>query len=272
MALQDYEQSVELAQPVFLYAFTLGERVWRYASSATAVLTPDGKLWLASPISHSGVRQTGESASDSLTIEAPSTIGPVQLYMLTPPSGVVMLTIFQKDAQDNEYQAIYVGELMQIDQPKPGTATITCDTVSASLSRQGLRLGWQRSCPYAVYDALTCKVNKALHAVEVVITSVDGFDIIVNGIVAPSIYAGGFFEWTHPVKGIEFRAIDKQMSSNRLTVFGTTIDLYAGMAIKLYRGCDRSPSACASFNNYDNYGGVPLMPGKSPFDGDPVFY
>lgn len=270
MALNDYEMSLEDAKPVYLYAFSLGGRTWRYASSASDVLTTDGFVWAATPISHSGVSVTGEATTDALTIEASTSIAPVQVYMINPPSTPISLTIFQKDAGDSERVAIYVGDVVQVNFPEPSKATVTCETISVSMRRQGLRLGWQRACPYAVYDESTCKVNKVAYAVPVTVTSVDGFTITVSGVLTSNVYGGGFFEWTHPVKGLEFLTIEAQIG-NVLTVFGTTADLHPGLAITLYRGCARTPVACASFNNYDNYGGVPAMPGKSPFDGTPVF-
>lgn len=270
MPLNDFEISVEDAKPLYLYAFSLGDRTWRYASSALDVMTLDGHVWAASPISHSGVSLTGEATTDALTIEASTSIAPVQVYMINPPSVPIGLTIFQKDAGDDETVVIYVGDVSQVNFPEPGKATVTCETISVSMRRQGLRLSWQRSCPYAVYDQSTCKVNKTAHAVAAVIESVNGFQITVSGALASGVYPGGFFEWIRPVKGLEFLTIEAQ-SGNTLTVFGTTMDLYAGLAITVYRGCNRTPTACASFGNFDNYGGVPAMPGKSPFDGTPVF-
>lgn len=274
MSLIDYETSVEDAKPVYLYAFSLGARTWRYASSASDVVTTDGFVWQATPISHSGVSLTGEALTDTLTIDAPTSIAPVQIYMINPPSVPIGLMIRQKDVADDEVVVIYVGDVIQVNFPEPGSAKISCETVSVSLRRQGLRLGWQRACPYAVYDESTCKVNKAAYAVTGVIEAVDGFNISVAGapdlVSNPSIYVGGYFEWVHPVKGLEFLTIEAQ-SGAALTVFGTTMDLYVGLSITLYRGCNRTPAACNSFNNFDNYGGIPLMPGKSPFDGTPVF-
>lgn len=271
MSLEALDTSLESAQPVFLYKFTLGEREWRFASCANEVLTLDGKLWTPTAISHSGVKQSGEAASDTLTIECPQDISPVQLYMITPPSSPVMITIFQKDAQDNEFVAVYIGEVSQINAPSPGSATISCETLTSTLNRNGLRFGWQRSCPYTVYEPNTCKVSKASYAQAVTITAINGFDIEVDGTLTAGIYVGGFFEWVHPVKGIEYRTIEEQ-NGNVLKVFGSTLDLNVGQVITMYRGCDRSPAACNSFSNFLNYGGVPGMPGKSPFDGDPVFY
>jgi hypothetical protein len=56
-----------------------------------------------------------------------------------------------------------------------------------------------------------------------------------------------------------------------IAAFGDTSDLFPGMTITVYPGCQRTTAACESFQNRDNYGGFELMPGKSPFDGTPFF-
>ena len=271
MSLEQYESSVELGRPVYLYAFSLGERVWRYASSAADVLTADGHVWTACAISHDGVKQTGEAASDSLSIEAPITVAPAQLYLTNPPTSQVAVRILQKDASDPEVYAIYAGEVSQVNAPEPGKVTITCETLSVSLGREGLRFGWQRGCPYALYDPLTCKVDKAAHAVNTTISAMSGNTVTLAATIEVGVYAGGFIQWTHPVKGIEYVGIESQVG-NLLTVFGSSSELHVGMSVTAYRGCNRTPASCQSLGNYDNYGGVPNMPGKSPFDGTNPFY
>lgn len=270
MSFEQYEESIDSAQPVVLLQFTLGSRVWRFASCATDVVTQDGKVWMAEAITASSVRQTGDPGSDVLTIEMPAYTGPVQTFIISPPTRRVEVIIFAKDAVDNELVTLYVGEVSQVNFPQPNKAALSCEALSVSMSREGLRLGWQRSCPFALYDPATCKINKTAYAVPATITAISGFDITVSTALTGGIYPGGFFEWTHPVKGAEFRAIESQNGSV-LRVFGSTLDLYVGLAITLYRGCDRTPATCRTFGNYNNYGGVPLMPGKSPFDGTPVF-
>jgi hypothetical protein len=55
-------------------------------------------------------------------------------------------------------------------------------------------------------------------------------------------------------------------------MFGLADGLYYGLAVNAYPGCNRTTTECVDkFDNLDNYGGVPDLPGKSPFDGDPVF-
>lgn len=272
MSFAQYEVSVDEAQPISLYLFTLGNRQWRYTSAAEDVTTFDGKVWRSASISDDGVKQTGEAVSDALNIQTSNDIAPVQLYMTSPSNEVMGVTIFMMQASETSPTAVYVGEIAQINFSSPGGSTITCETLAASMRREGLRLPWQRACPYALYDPITCKVDKSLYAVACTIVSVDGMSITVDGLGTPADgdYDGGFIEWLHPVKGRDMLAIETHTGSTFL-IFGSTVDLYAGLQITAYRGCRHDVDSCIAFGNYDNYGGVPNLPGKSPFDGDPLF-
>jgi len=50
------------------------------------------------------------------------------------------------------------------------------------------------------------------------------------------------------------------------------VGLKSGMEIRAYAGCNRTIQECSSkFNNTLNYGGMPFIPTKNPFGGDPIF-
>lgn len=272
MTFNAIELSNDEGRPIFLYEFALGAAKWRYTSSDEDVILR-GYKWSAVPISDDGVKITGEATTDGLTITAPSSITPVQMFNGTPPSTIFMLRIYHYHEGDADSVLAYVGEVLQVNQTEPGTATISCDTISASMQRDGLRLGWQRTCPYALYDPLTCQVPKPLHAIDTMIFEVSGNDVRLQGIddMATGLLDGGFLEWTHPTRGIERRGIEQQVG-NQCAIFGLADGLYYGLKVKAYPGCDRKVATCQTkFNNLDNFGGVPDMPGKSPFDGSPVF-
>lgn len=272
MAFNDIEISNDQGRPIFLYAFSLGTAVFRYTSSDEDVIQ-GGYRWAATAISDDGVKITGEATTDGLTITAPSTIAPVVMFRTTPPSQRIGVSIFHYHEGDSTAVLGYFGEVLQVGQPSPGQATITCDTISASMERDGLRLAWQRTCPYALYDPRTCRADKdskamALTVYEVTNNAVQfgGADGLANGYLD-----GGFIEWEHPTRGREFRMIEQQ-AGNVVTMFGLADGLYYGLPVKAYPGCLRTVADCTNkFNNLPNYGGVPDMPGKSPFDGDPVF-
>lgn len=274
MSFEAYEVSPDDSQAVELYRFTLSETVWRYTSANHDVVTLDGFVWKSVAISNEGVKQSGEAASDVMNVMAPLTIGPVQVHLVTPPSRAIQLVILRKQEQSTELVACWAGEVTQVNVAVPGQARLTCETTAATMRREGLRLGWQRACPYALYDSLTCKVDKTSFAVTLRVLAKLGFVMIMDNSVSEpdGWFNGGFIHWVHPVRGNEYRSISNHIGNN-LTIFGTVEDIYEGLVVSAYPGCARTVGTCVSkFNNLANYGGIPHMPGSSPFDGDPVFY
>lgn len=271
MSFESTETSVDDGQPIALYSFVLGNRRWQYASCAKDVVTADGRVWKATSISDDGIKQSGEANADALSITVPTNTAIGQLYMSSPPSSQMAVTILLKHVDDPGTVVIYVGEIAQASFPEPGKAVLVCETLSASMRREGLRLTWQRSCPYVLYDPLTCRAVKA--PVPVIVQTITGFNVVVTGaVMLNDQYAGGYLAWGDPVKGNEYLAIESNVGS-QLTIFGIPDELYIGQQIVIYKGCARTPEACQGFDNYANYGGHPFMPGKSPFDGlsAPVF-
>lgn len=283
MAFNDIEISVEEGRPIAFYAFTLNSVVWRYTSS-DAVISAGGFTWEPAAISDDGQRQTGETQTDAMSIVAPSWIGPAQAFMSGAPSKNIQIAILRKHQQSADMVTEYIGEVTQINFPFPGTARITCETLASTLQREGLRQGWQRACPHTLYDPLTCRLSKAAWAVTFTVLSVNGYEVSLDIASSQSTghFNGGFIEWTHPIRGVEFISVEVHTAPLTgpvapgnpncfLVLFGSPGDLYVGATGTIYPGCDFTPARCQAFGNYDNYGGVPDMPGKSPFDGTPVF-
>jgi hypothetical protein len=54
-------------------------------------------------------------------------------------------------------------------------------------------------------------------------------------------------------------------------MFNTAEGMYVGLVMNVFRGCRQTIASCQELNNYPNYGGIPDMPGRSPFDGNPIF-
>lgn len=277
MSFESREWSLEDGQPIYLYKFTLNEKNWYYTSAdADVQLGVDAAgaaiLWVAVPISDDGISQTGESSSDALTVTTVTTIPPAQIYMDYPPARNITLSIFETHEGDLEMRAIYVGEITQTNVPQPGTMVFTVEMLQALLSREGLRLSWQRACPYALYDPVTCKVNKAQWNIGANVVEIVDNLLKMDDIPLPSgRLNGGFVEWTDPVRGIERRGIEEH-SDNLVRMFGTADGITVGLRLTMYPGCPRTTEGCTSFNNLDNYGGAPALQGKSPFDGSTVFY
>lgn len=279
MPFDTYENSIEDGMPLRLYRFSLNDKFWYYTNADANIqkmMPQNGEMvlvtFLAVPIEDDGISQTGEASSDALTVRSTTDIIPAQLYMRYPPARPVQVTIFDAHEGQDEIKARYVGEITQCDVPQPGAAVLTCETIAATLAREGLRLGWQRTCPYALYDPVTCKVPKETWGIPVTVTAVvDNLVTVATLGGAPDgRFAGGFVEWLDVLRGIERRGIEEQ-TGTVLMMFGTADGIAPGIQMVAYPGCARTTGACAAFNNLDNYGGAPALQGKSPFDGTPVF-
>lgn len=267
MAFGTYEQSTESGRPIRLYRFTIGVRVWRYTSAATDLVI-DGYTWASTAMTDSGVRQNGEAASESLTIDGPNSIGPAVLFTNSAPPGELSVEILTKHVDDNDLQVVYVGEVMQCNFPLPGQARLTCQSLSATMRRTGLRLTYQRACPFVLYDVLTCKVAESAWQLSGTVASIDGYTISVPALasVPDNKLAGGFLRWSD-VEGLSRTLTIERQTGGTLVMFDDTSDLYPGATVYALPGCARTTDACKSFNNIENYGGFPYMPGRSPFDG-----
>lgn len=271
MTYEALENSPEAGRPLELYVFQLGNSTWRY-TSADQDLVVDTNTFKAVPMKNSGIVISGEASAEALTIEAPSTIGPAQLFMTVPPSQSIWVQIWRKHEGDDEYLVSYQGEISQVNFPMPGKAKIVCETLSASFQREGLRLPWSRTCPYAVYDPDTCKLDKGTQAVQIQVLSVSGATVVCTEVETydNGYFNGGMFEWDDIYRGHEIRLVETHENSV-LTMFNTAEGMYVGLVGYLYRGCRQTVESCKELNNFANYGGIPHLPGKSPFDGNPIF-
>lgn len=271
MGYNERESSNYAGIPIYLFEFRLLTKYWRYTSADQAV-SMLGEIWTSVAITDDGVKQSGDSMADALKITMPTATDIVNMFIGTPPMNPIFITIRRYHFGDTEAAVCYVGEVASINSASPVASIVTCNTLSASLERNGLRLAWARGCPHALYDG-QCRVNKETHRLDAVLDGVGG-----DSITSPDFarfpadwFAGGFIEWADSLRGIERRAIEAH-NGNRITIFGTVAGLAGGMSLKVYPGCARTTAACQNkFNNLDNYGGIPSMPDRSPFDGSPVF-
>ncbi|WP_458321525.1 phage BR0599 family protein [Providencia sp. CRPN22473] len=272
MSFNVIETTNDSGRPVLLYEFRLLDKYWRY-TSADSKITAAGSVWEPLGMTDDGVKQTGEAATDALNLTMPNTSAVVGLFIGTPPGSPVFLTIRKLHLGDGDAAVCYVGEVQSINQgSNPTVATVTVATLSATMDRNGLRLAWSRGCPHVLYDR-QCRVIKDHFKVDATVLSVGAGTVTSNTYAGfpDGYFAGGFIEWNDPQYGVERRGIESH-TGDTITIFGTVDGLAGGFILKTYPGCPRTVTACNTiFNNLANYGGVPTMPDRSPFDGDPIF-
>ena len=272
MSFANLEASIQDGRPVRLYQFQRGPLRFGY-TNADRNISFNSLIFRAieGGISDDGIRQTGDATADILTLTTPASLDIAQMYRVLAPAQTVTVTVYDLHYGDDGFLVVWMGQIAGVKFTSQISADIQCQTLAATLERSGLRLTWSRSCPHTLYDQ-NCKAQRLLHRVDGVISSLDHVSIQVPAATgfADKYFSGGYVEWTSAY-GLEQRGIETH-SGTQLTLFGSTFGLSNGQAITLYPGCDRTFSTCGTkFNNIQNYGGCPHMPGKSPFDGTPVF-
>lgn len=281
MAFNDYEISSAGGRPVALYQFQYGNTYWRFCTAdenQTVGLdeNDDPAVWLARAISDEGVTQGGSDQNDfQITTQADNPV--VNLFRNTQPSGKVWLTVrrWHIGDPDSETPILWVGTVINAVEVDRATSQLSCRSLGGTYDRQGLRLPWSRMCPHVLYGVGCNRAvsnDKADHAYPHEIATLDGVSFTVAAFAEPAegTFSGGLVEWVRADGSPVRRGIEAQVGNN-FQLLGTTDGLEVGTAVTAYPGCARNTTICKLFDNLPNYGGFPHLPGKSPFDGSPVF-
>jgi hypothetical protein len=281
MSYNNYEVSNQDGRPIALYTFQYGNTYWRYCTAdedKTVGLdeNDDPAVYLAKAISDEGVTQGGSDQND-LQITMQHDLPIPALFKNAQPSGKVWLTVRRWHIGDpaDETPLLWSGTVMNAITIDKATAQLSCRSLGGSYDRQGLRLAWGRMCPLVLYG-YGCNRSgsnaKEDHAYVREIATVDGtnFTCVTHAEPAEGTFTAGFLEYTRADGSLDRKGIESQ-NGNDFLVFGSTNGLEVGTEVTLYPGCARNTTICKLFDNLPNYGGFPHLPGKSPFDGSPIF-
>ncbi|WP_338618313.1 DUF2163 domain-containing protein [Pigmentiphaga sp. CHJ604] len=264
MTYQSLEASVHAGAPQELYRFVLGETVWRYTSGQEPV-SYAGESYAPAPLRRSAIEQTRELGRAALTLEATEELAVARPFVVSPPDGVLSLTVFRRHVGSEEFIAWWKGRVVAVVFG-PGTVRLRCEPIFTSLKRSGLRAHYQITCRHPLYGA-GCKVNAADHRVSGVIETVAGTTVSALEFLAQP---EGWFVGGRLAAGGAQRLIIES-STGSVTLSAPIPGLAAGLAFEAYPGCDHTLATCAAkFANPLNYGGFPFIPIKNPFAGDAI--
>lgn len=264
------ESSATGRRPVELYTFRRDLQSWRY-TSADRTITHDSLTYAAAAMSRGAIESTAEAARQALRITAPHDLPAIQSFKTSPPSGAVTFTLMEYHEGDGEAAVLWSGRIASVSW-SGATATINLEPIYSSIRRAGLRRMFQRQCPHVLYGT-ACGVNREVHRVSGTIDAITGNDISVPAAAVRPVgdFDGGIIEWDEP-SGIADRRFILAHDGDALTISGGAGALAVGQAVRLYPGCDHTPTTCSTkFLNIANYGGMPFIPQKNPFGGDPVY-
>lgn len=286
MAFPVLEESTFSGSPIQFYDFQREDFHWRYNTSDRDI-TYNSNLYKAVPISDEGITLSGEAAATDFNVTLPVTAEFYASFRLsgTVPSDTIYLRVRRGHAADitgidgatpviSDTRLVWIGTVNGVTQLDDIRAKVTCAMLSTSFRRGGLRYGYQRNCPHVLYAANTCKVDRESFKLIGILTSVVGTTLkAVNFAAAPEDgwLKGGFIEYPLD-SGFTERRMILRHTGDTIHILGFPLDLVVGSVVTAFAGCDRTVNTCLNkFNNLDNMGGFPHSPGRSPYDGKPVF-
>lgn len=282
MTFNAIESSRSQGTPVDLYLFRYGSAVnafYAYTDAEYPVVY-DGIEYQPIPIQRGNVTGSGTLDKSALTINTPIDTGISNLFRVYPPGQPVTLIVRQGHLNDpdNEFLVIWSGRVLQCERDG-GEATLTCEPVSTSMRRSGLRRHYQISCPHVLYGP-QCRANKLAatttqQTVQVEPTRVtmpDGW----SGSINPQKYLGGLVEWTTG-NGPESRTILRIIDLKTLVLSGPTTGLTAGAMVNVVLGCNHQMGVgpqpegdCLPLHdNIHNFGGQAWIPLSNPINTNP---
>lgn len=280
MTFETIEQSVESADPVYLYLFTIGNDEYRYTSAATDH-DAMGYTWVSAPLESDGINLTDKLKQAEFTVTLPLQ-HQLSVLIMGYISAAVGLTVWSGYLSDIDEE--YVVEWVGADcSPKP--QGFECKLEFQSIFRMsqsnGLTPVFQRRCRHAVYSN-NCGLSQDTWGVIAAIDSVAGkYITIPDAALQPAgeFIAGmikttsGVYQYIYNHAGdqVELFEENKALSAEVLNSgwdknWGNAWD---GAAVTLYPGCDGSLSRCQYFSNSDNHGGMPWL-SDNPFNGSSI--
>lgn len=271
MSFEANEIGIATGKPIRLYLFERGQLKWRYCD-ADRDIEYDGATWLNQPISADGFRQSGEPSADAVKIRAPADLAVAAQYRIVAPSAEIALTVIDLHYGDILGRVRWVGSMSDVSWLGQHVCEITCQSLSASMERTGLRLSYCVLCPHTLYDR-NCGVGMNAFKLDVTVQSLETETVTATGLAsyANDYFSGGFIEWNIGSGELERRGINTHTGST-LLLLGLSVGITAGMVISVFPGCRFTPADCNDkFSNIENYGGIIHLPGVSPFDGNPIY-
>lgn len=269
MTYDTRENSLQSGEPIELYQFTYGNNIYRFTSAQTAV-SAIGYVWQPALLKRSGIDYSAEKSRSNLKLDVSRQFEIADLYRIMPPSEVILLAVYRYHEGDNEVAIIWTGRILAVEFAG-SLATITCEPVTTSLKRTGLRRLYQRQCPHVLYGT-ACGANKASFSAPATLSAVNGTTLnsATFGLYADGYFSGGYLDIV--ADGVTERRFITAHTGTQIIINVPLIGLVSGDTITVYAGCDHSKPTCKDkFNNLLNYGGFPYIPQKNPFGNNGIY-
>ena len=277
MTFGSIEESRHSGEPVNLYLFVYGTETDSYFAytDAEQAITYGGKVYDPIPLNRGSLASSGTLDKATIEVSMPTDAGLAELYRIYSPGRGVSLTIREGHLSDPDLQfvPIWIGRIISCER-KDSEAIFSCEPISTTFKRSGLRRNYQYGCPHALYGG-QCLANRTAATSATIVQAFTGNTVTLpsgwSGSLATDKYLGGMLEWER-ASGTESRTILRVASGITLTLSGNTTGLSVGTSVSVILGCNHKMNDCRDLHgNILNFGGQPWIPFKNPIKTNPFF-
>lgn len=248
-----------IGRKVELYVFEYRGEFYRYTSS-DRVVTSNNEDYIPLTIKRSTLQASGEQAKKELSIDCTVEFPIVDFFKKLTPQNI-KFTLFEtlRSDPDNKHQ-LYNG-ILKSCVINGNTAKLTAQPFSGLLTRDICRYSYSTLCNHSLYSA-ACGLDVENFTGEYEVSIIGNDGITIDFTVPLPI--GNFVNGVVRLDNGESRMIIEEVG-NGLKVISPFENLKVGDTVKVSLGCDRTVSACKSFNNYDNFLGFRYIPNRNPY-------
>ena len=268
------ELSTDSGSPVELYEFVYQNVYLRYTTAADPQVY-NGNTFTPYALKRGNIAAEAVTYDQALELTAFQDFPPAQLFRVQAPSAVLHLTIRRKHNfdTDNEFAVLWIGKVLNVSWGDGSQVTLTCQSDLASMKQLTLRRPYQLGCPHPLYG-IGCYVNPVNYAITVTSFAANGRIVTAQGLASYPVnyFAGGYLKYPNALNGITEVFAIRQSAAGVLTLALTPTGIETAATMTAFPGCDHTTSTCANtFDNLDNFGGQPYIPGTNPFAGTQLF-
>ena len=253
-------------------------RTFRYTDADDEVWF-EGNKYEPHPISYSSIVTDGTLEKANLNVTMAPSNAAAKSFRRTPPSRVATVRIHESHFTDagRNTRLVWQGRILNYKDDSR-KSTLACQTGSTSLTRPGLRLHYQRSCPHQIYGG-ACALAPNYESVTFIDATPGIFRVVTpsgfGGAATLNRYEGGLLSWTDAEGEDHFATvINASLASNIITLrVASTIDPNGPSQVTLLKGCAHTETSCRDWhNNLQNFGGYPFIPDDSPLNKFSTYY
>lgn len=258
MSFKSFEESVQLADPVYLFLIAIGATNYRYTSSVRDVVA-DGKTWQAAPIRADAIKLTDKMALDEFALFMPfdhELPQKLMSYLVQSAS----ITVFSFYRSDGEIMTEFIGADATVSPEDRKNCKIVFSSIFRLAQKDGLSPRFSKRCRHAIYST-GCQLEPNSNKQTVTIDSISGKNIIVAESLSTGEFIGGMLKTSLGTYHYIYNQTGKT-----LTMFDVVPFIHETEVVDIFKGCDQSMKRCRELSNAPNFGGD-LWLGVNIFDG-----